>query len=219
MSYAALRDKKAQLVRKAPNGSSFRAPSSASAITTLTAGVSADLTPLPTTYEDLGWTNTDGVTFGRSTDISNIQSFGSVEPTRSDVTKDTMTMGVVAQETKLLTMGLYAGADVCGVQAAATAGEVQIAKPATPGFRYWRAYSVFVDTDDNGNEIYIGRFMPRARITELQEQKMTDGDQAVEYGMTFTAYEDATLGYSHKWLWGGPGWLALLADMGITQAP
>jgi hypothetical protein len=222
MSYATLRTKKTQLIRKARDGSVFIGPITATAITALTTGAGADLATLPgsgaNVYQDLGWTTTDGVTFGRSTDISQVNSFGSVEPTRSDVTKDTITMSVTAQETKMLTMGLYTGADTSSVQGAVSTGEVQIAKPARPSFRYYRVLGLFVDTDDSGLEIYLARFMPRARITELAEQKMTDGDQAVEYQMTFTGYEDSTLGYSHKWIWAGPGWKALLADMSITQA-
>lgn len=217
MSYAALREKKTQLIRKARDGSVFVAPYSATAITTLTTGSSSDLTALPTNYEDIGWTNTDGVTYSRSTDISNVSSFGSVEPTRSDVTKDEITMGVVAQETKLLTLGLYTGSDTTGLTATTTTGEVKIAKPARPGYRYYRVLGLFVDDGDAG-EIYIARFMPRARVTEFGEQKFTDGDNGIEYPLTFTGYEDSVIGASHVWYFGGPGWKALLADMSVTSA-
>jgi hypothetical protein len=40
----------------------------------------------------------------------------------------------------------------------------------------------------------------------------------VQYPLTFTGYEDSTAGTSHEWLFGGPGWKALIAKMGITQA-
>jgi hypothetical protein len=191
-------------------------------ITTTTAGgttTAIDLLPLPTGYEDIGWCTTDGVTYGRSTDVSEIRSFGSSEPTRSDVTKDTITMKATAQETKLLTIGMYTGADTSTLQGAAGTGEVQIAKATRPPFRYYRALGIYVDSDDSGADIFLGRFMPRARITELAEQKYTDGDQAVEYDFTLTGYEDSTLGYSHKWLYGGAGWRNLLTKMGITEAP
>jgi hypothetical protein len=35
--------------------------------------------------------------------------------------------------------------------------------------------------------------------------------------MVWHSKEDSAVGYSHKWLWSGPGWLALLSDMGIPQ--
>lgn len=217
MPYSTLRDKKTELIRKARDGSAFIAASTATTITTLTTGSSSDLTALPTGYKDLGWVSSDGFTYGRDTTTSDVSSFGSVEPTRSDVTSDKMTMQVTAQETSLLTLGLYTGADLSTAKAAFTTGEFSIAKPSRPGFKYYRILGLFVDDGDAG-EIYMARYMPRARVTEWGEQKLTDGDDPVSYSLTFTGYEDSTLGYSHKWLFGGPGWLALLDEMGIDQA-
>jgi hypothetical protein len=217
--YSTLRDKKTELILKAREGSVFIAPHTAATITTLTTGASSDLTPLPTGYEDLGWTTTDGMTFGRDTSSSDINSFGSIEPTRSDITKDTITMAVVAQETKLLTIGMYTGADLTGLLADHTTGEVSIEKPAIPGFLYYRVLGVFVDRTQTGKEIYLARYMPRARITEFGEQQYTDGDEALTYSLTFTGYDENVLGYSHRWIFGGPGWLEILDDMGIDQAP
>lgn len=218
MPYSTLRDKKTELILKAREGSVFIAPATANGITNLTSGNSSDLAALPTGWEDLGWTTTDGVSYGRETETSDVNSFGSVEPTRSDITRDTITMSVTAQETKLLTLGLYTGADLTGETAAATTGEFSIEKPAVPGFLYWRALGLFVDRNAAGQEIYMARYMPRCRVTEFGEQAFTDGDEAVGYTLTFTGYEAATEGYSHRWIFGGPGFESLLADMGITQA-
>lgn len=217
MPYATLRDKKQELIRKARDGSVFVAPISATSITTLTTGAGAALSALPAGYEDLGWTTTDGVTYSRETETSDVQSFGSVEPTRSDVTRDTITMAVAAQETKRLSLELYTGADLTDVEAAVTTGEYAIEKPARPGFRYYRVLGLFVDDGDAG-EIYVARYMPRARVTEFGEQQFTDGDEAITFPLTFTGYEDSTLGYSHKWIFSGPGWKALLDEMSIEQA-
>lgn len=190
--------------------------SPAAAITTTTPGVAIDLAPLPDSYEDLGWTSSDGVTYGRETEVSDVTSFGSVEPTRSDVTSDRITMAVVCQETKLLTLGLYTGASTEGLFAAAGTGELQIAKPSRPGFRHYRVLGLFVDDGDFG-EVYVARFMPRARVTEYGEQVFSDGDDPIQASVTFTGFEDSDLGYSHKWFFGGPGWEALLTEMGVPQ--
>lgn len=187
------------------------------AVTTTTPGVGIDLAELPSGYEDLGWTSPDGVTYGRTTEVSEVRSFGSVEPTRSDVTSDVITMQVVAQETKMLTLGLYTGADTSGLSAAAGTGEFSIEKPSIPGFRYYRVLAIFVDRDDEGREIYMARYMPRARITEWAEQQYSDGDDPVSYSMTFTGFEDSSVGYSHRWIFAGPGWQALLSSMSIEQ--
>jgi hypothetical protein len=187
-------------------------------IANLTSGGSSDLAALPTGYEDIGWTTTDGITYGRETEVSEVRSFGSIDPTRADITTDVMTMAVTAQETSKLTLGLYIGADLSATEGAATTAEVQIEKPAVPSFRYYRVLGLFVDTDDNGDELYVARFMPRARITEVGEQVFSDGDDPIQYPMTFTGFEDSDEGFSHKWFFGGPGWEAILTDMGFTQA-
>jgi hypothetical protein len=214
--YAALRDKKTELIRKARDGSVFVGPSSVTAITALTTGSSAALSTLPTGMVDVGWTTTDGVSYSRTTETSDVRSFGSVEPTRSDVTSDSITMACTMQETSKITLQLYTGADLSAATATVTTAEFAIAKPARPGYKYYRLLGLFVD-DSDGGEIYIGRYMPRARVTEFGEQQFSDGDEAITYPVTFTGYEDSTLGYSHKWYFAGPGWKALLADMDITQ--
>jgi hypothetical protein len=216
--YSTIRDKKTELILKAREGSVFIAPASATGITTLTTGAQSDLAALPTGWKDLGWTTTDGVSYGRETETSDVNSFGSVEPTRSDVTRDTITMSVTAQETKLLTMGLYTGADLTGETATAVTGEFSIEKPAIPGFLYFRVLGLFIDRDEDGKEIYMARYMPRARVTEFGEQQFTDGDEAISYPLTFTGYEDGVAGYSHRWIFAGPGFKALLSDMDITLA-
>jgi hypothetical protein len=187
-------------------------------ISTPTPGEAVDLTPLPSGWDDLGWTSSDGVTYGRETEVSDVTSFGSVEPTRSDVTRDAITMSVTAQETKLLTLGLYTGADTAGLKADAITGEFGISKPNVPGFRFYRVLGLFEDRDDSGLPIWVARYMPRCRITEWGEQQFTDGDDPISYNMTFTGFEDSTAGYSHRWLFGGPGWQGLLAEMGIPIA-
>lgn len=200
-----------------PAGSFTGGTSPAIAVTTPTPGTGVSLTALPSGYEDLGYITTDGASFGRETSVSDVNSFGSVEPTRSDVTSDVITLQVTAQETRLSTIGLYTGADLSGTLAALATGEFQVAKPARPGFRYYRVLGLFVDPTDFG-EIYLARFMPRARVTEFSEQAFTNNDEAVGYGVTFTGYEDSSLGYSHKWIFGGAGWNYLLSSMGIPRA-
>jgi hypothetical protein len=217
MPYSALRDKQQELIRKSRDGSVFIAPSSVTNLTSLTTGASADLVTLPAGWEDLGWTSTEGSTFARETESSQVQSFGSTEPTREDVTKDTVTMTVVAQETKLLTIGLYTGIDTTNLKAAVTTGELSIDKPNLPNPRYYRLLGLYVDESSDG-EIYIGRFFPNARITAFGEQVYGQGDDPISYSLTFTGFQDSDLGTSHRYIWGGPGWKALLSSMKITQA-
>lgn len=218
--YAALRDKKNELIRRAKDGSIFVAQMDVAAITTLTTGSSGGLIALdPEDWIDLGWISTEGVTYDRETESVDTSSFGSSEATRSDVTRDEISMSCTAQETKALTMSITTGADIAAILANATTGEVAIAKPTRPKLRFYRTLGIFLDHDDNGDEIYFGRFMPRAQVADFGSQGYNEDETGISYPMTWRGKEDSTLGYSHKWYWGGPGWKALLTEMGIANAP
>jgi hypothetical protein len=218
--YEALKNKQTELIRKSLDGSVFLADSTAAAIaslTTYTAGPPAviDLTPLPAEYDDLGWLTGDGAQFSRDVSSSEVTSWGSVSPTRTDITADTTTMTATAQETKLLTIGLATGADLSGITPDAQTGEVSIAKPSRPKSKHYRVLSLAVDQGDAG-EIYIARFLPRAKVSGYSEQSFGGGDDPITWGVTFTGEEDSTLGYSERWIFGGAGWQALLTQMGFT---
>lgn len=214
-NYAGLAKKKQELVRKALDGSLFVADADADPITTLT-GADSTLTALPTGYADGGLTTDAGLRFGRSVEKSNVTSFGRNEPTRSDTTSDTATVQVDFQETSLTTISLYTGVARSALVPAAN-GEVQIKKPARPTTRYYRLLALAVDDGDDG-EIYVARFLPRCDTQNFSEQAWAKGDDAINWGMTFQTKVDDALGYSQNDIFGGPGWKALLADMGFPAS-
>lgn len=213
--YTALQNKQNELIRKALDGSAFLAPITADPITNLT-GPDSMLVELPTDWDDLGWLSGDGMQYGRDVSTSDVTSFGSTTPTRSDTTADTTTVTVSAQETKLLTLELATGADLRNLVPVAGGGVV-IAKPTRPKARHYRYLGVAVDDSDDG-EIYIARDLPRVKPTQYAEQSFGSGDDPVVWGVTLTAYKDSALGYAERYHFGGPGWLALLDKMGF-QAP
>lgn len=213
--FAALAEKKEQLIRKALDGSLFCALFSADAITNLTDPLDNSLDALPTGYEDGGLMTDEGIRFDRTVTSDEVTSFGRTEPSRSDISSDVDTLQVDFQELKLKTLELYTGADMSGITPDATTGEIQIPKPARPAGRYYRLLALAVDETDDG-EIYVARFYPRAKTTDYTEQAWAKGQNPIMFGMTFTAYVDTALGYSRNDLFGGPGWVALLNDMGWT---
>lgn len=217
--YESLKNKQNQLIRKALEGSVFVAPYAADAITdltTYTAGppVLIDLTALPVDYDDVGWVSDDGAQFTRDIDTSDVTSWGSVEPTRRDITSDVTTLAIACQETKKVTIGLYTGADMDAVVPVADSGEVSIAKPARPSPKNYRVLALAVDVVDAG-EVFVARFLPRAQVTDFDDQAFTSGDDPIMFPVTFTGYMDSVLGYSERWLFGGPGWQAMLTEMGF----
>jgi hypothetical protein len=221
--YEALKNKQTELIRKALDGSVFIADVTAEAVAALTQStgvapdVVIDLADLRVGYDDLGWLTNDGAQFSRDVSASDVTSWGSVTPTRTDITADTTTMSVTAQETKLLTIGLATGADLAGITPDPTTGEVSIAKPSRPAAKHYRVLSLAVDQGDAG-EIYIARFLPRAKVSGYAEQAFGGGDDPIPWGVTFTGEEDSVLGYSERWIFGGAGWNALLTQMGFAAA-
>lgn len=222
-SYDALAEHKTELIRKTIGGSVFVAEATADNIAELTQVTGSapnqviDLKPLPTGYEDLGYLTDDGMAFSTETTTSDVTSFQSTTPTRSDITAETSTLTVTAQETKLLTLGLYTGAALAGIIAAAGTGEVSVSKPERPSSRFYRVLALAIDENEFG-EIYVARYLPRAKVTGKGEQSYSKQDQALTWPVTFTGYKDSVLGTAERYLFGGPGWAELLASMGITQA-
>ena len=214
-AYDDVQARNAALIMKALEGSVFIAPYTTTAITALTDSGDKLLATLPAGYEDLGWLSDDGAQFSRDVDTSDITGFGSVEPLRSDVNSDVTTLQVACLETSKQTIGLYTGADMTTITPDPTSGELSIEKPARPGFKYYRLLALAVDLTDDG-EFYVARFLPRARVTDYDDQAFQSSDDSpITWSATLTGYSDPVLGYSERWLFGGPGWASRLAAMGF----
>lgn len=211
--YDALHGRKQALIRKARKGSVFVAPTSALHIEELTDPVDKMLKALPVGYRDLGWLNEDGASHTTDTDVSDVTSWGSVTPTRSDITAESTGLTVSCQETNLTTIGLYAGVAQAGIKAAAH-GEVKILKPLQPVKQSFHVLSLAVDENEAG-EIYIGRYFPRAETGEKDDQAFSSGDDPVLWPVTMNARPDDEAGFAEAWFFGGPGWFAILDEMGI----
>jgi hypothetical protein len=220
--YEALQSKQAELIRKSLKGSVFIASIDAGVPARLTDATDSKLAPLPTAtapatfmlpWGDLGFLSNDGAQFSSDVASSDVTSWGSTTPTRSDITSDNSTLTVVAQETKLTTIGLYTGADLHSGSTEAD-GELIITKGDRPKSKHYRVLSVAVDEGDAG-DIYIGRLLARAKVNGKAEQAFGGGDDPIGWGVTFQGTKDSLLGFSERWFFGGPGWNALLTQMGF----
>lgn len=217
-TYSDWQSRNTSLIRKALRGSAFLAPYSTADLVSLSSGSTGALVALPTGYKDLGLVSKDGFSFPRESEQSEVTSFGFNTPTRTDQISDVMSMTVTCQETKLMTLGLYVGVDTTNVLAAATTGELRIAKPSTALNLHYRLLQLAVDENDAG-EIYLARYFPYAKVIERGEQQVSDGDDPIVYNLTFRAEPDPTSGKDVEFLWAGPGWKNKLTAMQITQAP
>lgn len=214
-AYDALASKKQNLIRKARKGSVFVAPQTAAHITAggLTDATDKLLKPLPTGYHDLGWMSDDGAQFSSDIDVADVSSWGSTTPTRTDINQESTELQIACQETNLWTIGLQVGVATTGVVAAAN-GEVQILKPLQPVKQAYRVLSLAVDENAAG-EIYIARYWPNAEVTDKDDQAYSSGDDPLMWSVTMSARPDHELGSAEVHLFGGPGWFAILEDMGI----
>jgi hypothetical protein len=215
-AYDALASKKQNLIRKARKGSVFVAPYSADHIETLTDPTDSLLAALPTGYQDLGWMSEDGAQFSSDIDVSEVTSWGSTTPTRTDINAENVELTISCQETSLWTIGLQVGVATSGITGAAS-GEVKILRPLQPAKQNYHVLSLAVDENESG-EIYIARYWPNAEVTDKDDQAFSSGDDPVVWSVTMSARPDADLGSPEVWFFGGPGWKAIAADMGITLA-
>jgi hypothetical protein len=212
-----LQKKQTQLIRKIQAASIFYAPIATAIPAQFTAGASADLTALPAGWDDIGLvTKDDAYTWTRDVNMSETTSHGYVDPTRRDITANVSSLAFTAQETKLRTLEVYHNIDLTGVTPTATTGEVTFNDPLTPGTRYHRVIAIGQDGAGTGT-IYVIRVIPRAILSEPGEQAWSDEDELV-YPMTMTATPDSTLGYSIRYVFGGPGWKSQLVAMGFPAA-
>lgn len=214
----ALADHKSELIRKALEGSIFVAPFSATPITMMTSGAGGALVALPAGYTDVGFVEkSNAVTWSRSVTTEEVMVWGDIFPARRDITKDDSQLKFSMLETGRQAMELYYGVDLSSTLADATSKEVSFEQPSRPATKFWRVFGLFQD-GAGSDAIYVGRFYPRASVTDMSDQKWSDDTDPVMWDVSMSAVTDTDLGYPVKHYFGGPGWQTILSDTGFTSA-
>lgn len=215
-TFAALSTRNEDLIRKSLDAILFVAPMDTPAITALTAGASSALQAPPQGYHDVGWMDaSNAVNLATGVTASPVDSFGSLYPTRSDITKMSQTIAATCQETNATTMGLYSQVDMSAVEADPVTGEIAYSDPVRPTTINYRLFILWVDLSGT-DTIYGGISFPRVSVTALADMKMDPGINAMARGVTFTSYPDHTLGYARRNFLGGPGIKSRAEAMGFT---
>ena len=209
-----LQTRSAELIRKGLQGSVF-AKRFDSEDPEIEALVDAEgLLAIPSGYEDLGWITQDqGATWTRDVETSDVNSLGSAEPTRRDITSDVTGLQVTAQESKAVNIGLHEGVDLSAVTHD-TDGNVTFDKPDRPASIFYRVFVLFKD-GDGADAVYFAKWLPRAQVTDMGEQQWNEENE-VQYSLTFTAFVDQEVGTSARTLWAGP--TATIEAMGFEAA-
>ena len=158
---------------------------------------------LPSGYEPVGLTTkSDGATWQRDQEVSDVTSHGYAEPTRRDILSDQTGLQFTAQEAKRTTLELDKGVDLSAVKPDAN-GNLVIDKPSRPQPLYWRVLAVGKD-GDGPDAIYVVRWLPRAQVAETAEQMGTE-ETGLQFPATVSAYTDMAVGTSMRETGGGPG--------------
>lgn len=206
-------------ILRALKGAALIAPYSATIPPAFTSGTGTAVAPEALTgFTSLGYIDKGAApTFSPSTEISEIESWGALEPTRTDIISRNMTVSFTAQETKKQALELFSGVDLSAVEADSGTHEIQFTDAVSPATIYYRMIFLFVDGDGT-DAVYVYKVLPRVSVTEIGEQSWTP-EGAVTYPFTFAAKIDPTLGYSAKNVYGGPGLTTeRLTAMGFTVA-
>jgi hypothetical protein len=196
-------------VRKALKGGVLVAPMSQALPSSLT--IDSPTTPgtpvlqTLTGFTSLGFFDDSGAVFDENINSSDIAAWGELAPVRRDITSDVTALKVTGLETNKTTLATYFGVDATTLVPDATTAELQIPKNASPVALYYR---VLVLSQDGaaGSEYWIARMLPRASLTNIGSMTFASKDTPIAYDMEFTAYKDATAGYSVMTYLAGPGW-------------
>lgn len=196
-----------ELIRKQLVQAVFAADESVPVITAPFVSGSGELAPIPDGYVPIGYTTEDGLTFPSDVSMSDVTSSQSGEPTRSDIESDVLTAEFQPQETNRATVALYEGLPLAGDGAIGQLGEAWTWDRQTLKNPYRRLLFIGVDPTDAG-DIYVVKFMPRARRTDKDDEQWNRSDPTTR-PLTVTAYRDSAYGTSCRNWVDGPGWRAL----------
>lgn len=219
MSYLTIQERRAELIRKALQGSVFWAPATSAAITTanLFDSTTGDLKALPAGYVDMGILTDAGVKLSRATKESDITGWGFNDPLRTDITSDVTTAVLEPQETKLETIANYIGVLPSSITPDPTTGVFSIDQPDVIANTRSRILIVAVDTAADGSDIVIARHFPAAGVTAHNDQTLDNQAAAITWGITLTAYFDSVQGTAVRWLFGGAGGLEIIGDEDVPR--
>lgn len=203
VSWDGVLDDNPKLIRKALSGAFFikkwdKADTAVTQVWTTAAGFI-----VPTGYKHVGRvTQKDGYAFSRDTDTAEVDSHGYSEPSRIDFTKDQLSLKVIMQESKAITMGLYDGVDLSAIVPDAD-GNLVYDKPARPQLIDYRGLVIGVD-GDGASMVVFARWLPLIRVTKLEDETWGSEDE-LQRGVTVSAFTDPTFKTSVRNIWAGPG--------------
>jgi hypothetical protein len=217
--YTSIAHRQATLIRKALQGGVFIAPYTAAAITSITTGASADVKPLPTGYTDAGMVDKKNApTWANKVTSQTVMAWGDVYAARRDITAVDGSLKFTMLETNKTSLQMFLGQDLTATPLDNTTKELIVSQTSRPQPIPYRVLGIFQD-GVGANAIFVGRFYPRAFVTDIADQKWDDDADALVYDVTVTPENDPVLGTPVIHYFGGPGWQSLLTQTGFSTNP
>lgn len=213
-NFEKLREAKGSLIRKALGGLIMVAPMETEIPEKIMADPEGNLIDFKQAgFKPLGWlTAGDGISFARETEVAEVTSFGSQDPTRIDITSDSTSATFTCQETNRQVLEMFYGKDLSDMTMDAN-GEFSFTPDTAPETIYRRI--IYIAKDGNGdNAKFIAKIMPRAMVSETTEQSWS-AENEMSYGLTVRATTDEDANYSIRHAFGGPGFIKLAEDMDV----
>lgn len=151
--------------------------------------VSGNLVALPTGFKAVGEVaKSEGLTVTPELSTADIEGYGSPNPRRVVRTKETITVGFTAQESRALNVEMFWNQEFGSVTADVN-GEWQMVKSANDGLlnRYYSLIIIGQDANEVGN-IFPYYIFPKVSVSKTEAQKW-DSEKELAYPFEFSAYE------------------------------
>lgn len=169
---------------------------------------------VPEGYMSLGLTTeSDGATWTRDTNNSEVRSHGRGGPSRRDLISDVTGLTVTAHESKKNVMELFWSQEI--VEKVNAHGGIYWDKATRPKTRPVRLLGIAKD-GDGPNAVYCSRWLPNGQLAEGAEQSWSVENE-MAYPLNFTGLVDKQFKTAFREIWGGPGFVP--ASRGFTAAP
>lgn len=168
-------------------GAMLVADESASILTAPFDGTGA-LQAFPAGYVSAGLTDAGGLNVGRAITVADVASWQTVQPVRTDVTADKMTLKVKVQETNKVTLAIQEGKLLADVDMTGKSfGALRSSAGRQPKRR------VILLAEDQANSIIVVRSLPNARLTAYGSDASYQRATELMYDYQLDAYPDPLL--------------------------
>lgn len=169
---------------------------------------------VPDGYISVGTTTaSDGATWTRETNNSDVTSYGRSQPSRRDIISDISGLTFTAQESKKLVMELFWNQEIA--EKVNAHGGIYWDKSTRPRSRRVRLLGLAKDGDGQ-NAVYCARWLPSAQLAEGAEQGWSMENE-LNYPLNFTAFVEKRFKTAFREIWGGPGYKP--SERGFTANP